>query len=121
MTPLVVIGIGLAGGIGAVARFALDGLVGGRVAREFPFGTLVVNLLGALVLGVLVGAAVSGNTYRLEGTGLIGGFTTFSTWMFESHRLGEDGELSLGVVNFAVSLVLGLGAAWLGKQIGGGL
>jgi fluoride exporter len=121
LTPLVVIGIGLAGGIGAVARFALDGLVGGRMASEFPFGTLAVNLLGAFVLGVLVGATVSGNTYRLAGTGLIGGFTTFSTWVFESHRLGEDGELSLGLLNLAVSLVLGLAAAWAGKQIGAAL
>jgi fluoride exporter len=121
LTPLVVIGIGLAGGIGAVARFALDGLVGGRVASEFPLGTLVVNLLGAFVLGVLVGAAVGGDAYRLEGTGLIGGFTTFSTWVFESHRLGEDGELRLGVLNLAVSLGLGLGAAWAGKRIGSSL
>lgn len=119
MTPLVVVGIGLLGGVGAVARFALDGLVAVRAGGAFPFGTLVVNLLGALALGVLIGAAVGGSTYRLEGTGLIGGFTTFSTWVFESHRLGEDGEPGRGALNFAVSLALGLGAAWVGKQIGG--
>lgn len=121
MTPLIVIAIGLVGGAGAIARFALDGLVAGRAGREFPFGTLVVNLLGAFVLGLLVGAAVPGNTYRVLGTGLIGAFTTFSTWAFESHRLGEDGELGLGTLNFVVSLVLGIGLAWLGRQIGVGL
>jgi CrcB protein len=121
VTPLIVVAVGLVGGMGAVARFALDGLVADRAGREFPFGTLLVNVLGALVLGVLVGAAVERNAYRLLGTGLIGAFTTFSTWAFESHRLGEDGELGLGVVNFAVSLALGIGAAWAGRQIGGWL
>lgn len=121
VTPLVVIAIGLVGGVGAIARFALDGLVGGRAGRRFPFGTLAVNLLGAFVLGVLVGAAVSGNAYRIFGTGLIGAFTTFSTWLFESHRLGEDGELGLGLLNFGVSLALGIGAAWVGRRIGGWL
>jgi CrcB protein len=65
-----------------------------------------------------VGAAVGGNAYRLEGTGLIGAFTTFSTWVFESHRLGEAGELRLGAVNFAISLVLGVTAAWAGRHVG---
>lgn len=119
MTPLVVIAVGLVGGVGAIARFALDGAVAGRTGREFPFGTLCVNLSGAFVLGFLVGAAVGGNAYRVLGTGLIGAFTTFSTWAFESHRLGEDGELGLGILNFAVSLALGIGAAWAGRHLGG--
>lgn len=121
MTPVIVVAVGLAGGVGAVARFALDGLVAGRVGRQFPFGTLAVNLLGAFALGVLVGATVTGDAYRVWGIGLIGGFTTFSTWVFESHRLGEDGELGLGALNFAVSLALGIGVAWLGRQTGGWL
>jgi len=119
VTPLVVIAVGLLGGVGAVARFALDGLVAGRAGREFPFGTLVVNVLGALVLGALIGAAVDRNAYRLLGTALVGAFTTFSTWAFESHRLGEDGELGLGFLNFAISLAVGIGAAWAGRRIGG--
>jgi fluoride exporter len=118
MTALVVLGVGLVGGLGAIARFLLDGAVAGRVGRDFPYGTLAVNLLGAFVLGVLVGAAVSTDTYRLLGTGLIGAFTTFSTWALESHRLGEDGQLRLGALNFAVSLALGLTAAWAGRRLG---
>jgi fluoride exporter len=114
----IVIALGLAGGAGAVSRFALDGLVSARVGRGFPFGTLAVNLVGAFVLGVLFGAALEQNAYRLFGTGLVGGFTTFSTWAFESHRLAEDGELRLGLINFGVSLILGVGAAWAGRQIG---
>jgi CrcB protein len=110
-------GIGLAGGVGAVARFALDSAVAGRVATEFPLGTLVVNLSGALALGVLVGAAVHGDAYRVVATGAIGAYTTFSTWMFESQRLGEDGEMRLGALNLAVSLVAGILAVWVGRSL----
>jgi CrcB protein len=113
------LGVGLVGGVGAIARFVLDGAVSARAGRDFPYGTLLVNVLGAFVLGVLVGAAVSQNAYRLAGTGLIGAFTTFSTWALESHRLGEDGELRLGLMNFLVSLVLGVGVAWAGRKVGG--
>lgn len=118
MSPVIAIAVGLVGGVGAIARFALDGAVGRRVRREFPFGTLLVNVLGAFVLGVLVGTAVDQTAYRLVGTGLVGAFTTFSTWMFESHRLSEDGEARFGVLNFVFSLVLGLGAAWAGRYLG---
>lgn len=121
MSAAVVVGVGLLGGIGAIARFALDGAVGSRLTSEFPYGTLLVNLVGAFTLGVFVGAALSGNAYRLLGTGLVGAFTTFSTWAFESHRLGEDGDGRLGGLNFIASLVLGVLAAWAGRKLGGWL
>jgi CrcB protein len=114
----VVLGVGILGGAGAIARFLLDGTISAALGRAFPYGTLAVNLLGSFVLGVLVGAALSGDAYRIAGTGLIGAFTTFSTWALESHRLGEDGQLGLGILNFAVSLVLGIGAAWAGRCLG---
>jgi fluoride exporter len=115
---LTAIGIGLLGGAGSVLRFVADGAVARRMGREFPYGTLAVNLSGSFALGVLVGAAVSGDAARLAGTGLIGAYTTFSTWAFETHRLGEDGQLRLGAVNVIASLVLGLGAAWAGRRLG---
>jgi CrcB protein len=121
MTVALVVGVGLLGGLGAIGRFLLDGAVASRLGRAFPFGTLAVNLSGALLLGVLHGAAVGGDSLRLAGTGLIGAFTTFSTWMFESHRLGEDGRLRTGLADVVVSLILGLGCAWVGQQIGTGL
>jgi CrcB protein len=115
---LVAVGIGLLGGVGAVARFLLDGAVSARVAGAFPFGTLAVNISGSFLLGLVVGAALSGDAYRLVATGAIGAFTTFSTWMFESHRLAEDGALGAAAVNVAGSLVLGVAAAWLGRELG---
>jgi CrcB protein len=121
VTALVVVGVGLLGGAGAVARFLLDGAVASRVASAFPFGTLAVNLVGALALGVLHGADVSGDALRLAGTGLLGAYTTFSTWMLESHRLGEDDRLRVGVANLLVSLALGLACAWVGDRLGGAL
>jgi fluoride exporter len=117
----VVLGLGLLGGVGAIARFLLDGAVTSLTGRRFPWGTLAVNLSGAFALGVLAGAAVGGDALRLAGTGLLGAFTTFSTWAFESHRLGEDGELRWGVLNLLGSLALGIGAAWLGRELGAAL
>jgi CrcB protein len=115
MTVLVGIGIGLLGGLGAIARFLLDGAVTARAGSGFPWGTLAVNATGSFALGLLVGAA--DDTYRLLGTGLLGAYTTFSTWMLESHRLAEDGRARLGALNVAVSLVVGVGAVWLGRQL----
>jgi CrcB protein len=121
VTLPLLIGIGLVGGLGAIARFALDGAVSARTTSGFPLGTLAVNLTGALALGILVGAALSSDAYRLVGIGFVGAYTTFSTWVFESHRLGEDGQLRLGAANFVLSLVLGVLLAWVGRHIGGWL
>jgi CrcB protein len=121
MSVTVVIALGLIGGVGAIARFTLDGAVAARAGRAFPLGTLAVNLSGAFALGVLAGAAVHGDDLRLAGTGLIGAFTTFSTWALESHRLAEDGQVRTAAVNFALSLALGLAAAWLGRHFGAAL
>lgn len=77
-----------------------------------------MNLTGALLLGLLVGVALGQDAYRIAATGLIGAFTTFSTWTLESHRLGEDGQLRLAIVNFAASLILGIAAAWAGRHLG---
>jgi CrcB protein len=121
MSAAVLLGVGVLGGMGAVGRFLLDAAVARHVGRAFPFGTLAVNLSGALALGVLTGAALGGDAYRLWGVGLIGAYTTFSTWALESHRLAEEGEGRLGALNFAASLVLGVLLAWLGRELGAAL
>jgi CrcB protein len=117
----VLLAVGGLGGVGAIARFLLDGAVAGRLGRAFPYGTLAVNLSGAFLLGVLAGAVVDADSYRILGTGLLGAFTTFSTWVLESHRLGEDGRLRLGLLNLGVSLLLGVTAVWAGRLLGGSL
>jgi fluoride exporter len=114
-------GVAVLGGLGALARWSLDGLVSARWGREFPLGTLAVNLTGAFLLGLLVGAGVQGRALLLAGTATLGSYTTFSTWMFESHRLGEDGEHRLAVANLAVSLAAGLLAALTGQAVGAAL
>jgi len=114
----VILAIGVAGGLGSIARVLLDIAVTRRLGDGFPFGILAVNLSGALALGVLVGAALSGDGYRLAATGLIGAYTTFSTWMLQTQRLGEDGRAGRAALNVVASLVLGVGAVWLGRRIG---
>jgi CrcB protein len=117
----VLAGIALLGGIGASARFLLDAAVAERAGRAFPWGTLAVNLSGAFALGLITGAAVDGADMRLAGTGFIGAYTTFSTWMLETHRQGEDGRLRGAGANLVASLALGLAVAWLGRRLGMGL
>jgi fluoride exporter len=90
-----------------------------RVAGEFPAGTLVVNLGGTFVLGVLHGAHVTGDALLLSGTAVLGSFTTFSTWMLETQRLGEEGNGALALRNLALSVAGGLAAAAAGWAIGG--
>ena len=118
MSLPVAIGVGVLGGIGALARFLLDTWVSRALGgRAFPYGTFAVNVSGAFVLGVFSGAALRGDAYQLWGVGLIGGYTTFSTWMLESHRLGEERRERLVVLNVVGSLVVGVAAAWAGRAI----
>ena len=121
MTAVVWAGVVVIGGCGAVLRFLVDGAVSARLGRAFPYGTLVVNLSGAAVLGLLAGLALSPDEALLAGTAAVGSFTTFSTWMFETQRLGEDRQVRLLVANLAVSLVAGVALAaaggWLGTRL----
>ncbi len=112
------IAVALVGGAGAIARFLLDGAVSGRVASRFPIGTFVVNISGALVLGLLTGLALTGDALVIAGTATIGSYTTFSTWMLESQRLAEDAEVATMALNLTLSLAAGVGAVTLGRLIG---
>ena len=108
----------LIGGAGSVLRFYVDGIVTAAIGRDFPFGTLAVNLSGAVILGLLTGLAVTGDTALLAGTAAVGSYTTFSTWILESQRLTEGRQHGKAVANIVVSLVLGVVAAELGRLIG---
>jgi fluoride exporter len=116
---LVWAGVALLGGAGGLARFLLDAVVSERTAGRLPYGTFVVNLSGATLLGVLAGVALRGDALLLCGTALLGSYTTFSTWMLESHRLGEDGHGRALAANVVVSLALGLAGVALGRWLGG--
>ena len=85
------VGVGVLAALGALARFVLGGAIQRRSTALFPFGTLAVNTSGAFALGVLAGAGASGWPLRLAGAALLGSFTTFSTWLFESGALVEGG------------------------------
>jgi CrcB protein len=115
------IGVAILGSLGSLARFLLDGAVSSRSSSSFPLGTLAVNASGTLVLGLLTGLALSGEALLLAGSAAIGSYTTFSTWMLETHRLGEDGQLLAGALNVLVSAAVGLGAVLLGRSIGAAL
>jgi CrcB protein len=108
------------GGVGALARFALDGAVSQRAAG-LPYGTFAVNLSGALLLGVLTGATLHGDALLLAGTATLGSYTTFSTWMLETYELGAEGRRWAMAANVVVSVAAGFGAAALGRAIGAAL
>jgi CrcB protein len=113
------IAVGLLGGAAAAARFLIDAAFMSRADGPFPFGILAVNLGGALALGLVAGAALHGQALVIVAGGGIGSFTTFSTWMLDSHRLGEAGHTHLVWLNVGLSLVAGFAAIALGHWLGG--
>lgn len=112
------IAVGLLGGIAAAARFVLDAEVTVRRPSRFPLGILAVNLLGALALGIVAGAGLDGDGYTIVAGGVIGSFTTFSTWILDSHRLASADLADLAWLNIGFSLVAGFAAVALGHWIG---
>jgi len=110
-------GVVLVGGIGSVLRLLVDRTVARRLARPFPFGTLTVNITGATLLGLVGGLALSRDATLLIGTAFVGAYTTFSTWMLETQRLGEERQLRPAAANIVVSIALGMAAAQLGQRL----
>ena len=115
--------VGLGGFAGAVARRAMDLWVSDRAGGSFPFGTLVVNLTGAFLVGVLFAWAIERDVLPREVRGplmigFLGAYTTFSTWMLESWRLVEDGAWQLALLNLGGSVVLGMIAVVGGLAVG---
>jgi CrcB protein len=102
------------GGLGAVARFRVDSAVSARAAGAFPVGILLVNLTGSFGLGLLVGASVGHTAAFVLGTGFAGGYTTFSTWMADSLRLGESGDVAAMLGNLWLPMLAGFGMAAAG-------
>jgi CrcB protein len=121
MSAPIWIAVAVLGALGAVARLLVEDVVSSRLPLTFPVGTLTVNLSGAFVLGLLTGVALTGNALVLAGGTTIGSYTTFSTWMLETHSLTEDDRRIAAAANVLVSIVVGLGAVALGRTLGGWL
>ena len=115
--------VGLGGFLGAIARRAVDLSVSARADSVFPFGTLVINVSGSFLLGLLFAWAMDRDVLPADirgplMIGFLGAYTTFSTLMLESWRLVEDGSWQLAAVNLAGSVALGLIAVVAGLAVG---
>ncbi len=117
MSALGWIAVGLVGGLAAGARYLLDTAISKRTESLFPFGILAVNLLGTFVLGLVAGSALDGQALVIVAGGAIGSFTTFSTWILDSHLLARADLARLAWLNLTVSIVLGFAAVSLGHAI----
>ena len=110
--------IAVGGALGTLARFGLAGLIN---QSGYPWGTVAVNILGSFALGVLAGlwgAEHTANHQLAMSIGLLGGFTTFSTFALDTIRLWESGSTALAMATVVVSVVAGIGSALLGIALG---
>lgn len=112
--------LSLAGGVGAVARYVVSGFVQQRAGAGFPAGTMFVNLSGAFLLGLVVGAGGVTSSWVVALAGFLGGFTTYSTWMVETLRIGLVRLRPLAFINLLGGLVGGVALAVLGYSLTNG-
>ena len=116
--------IGVGGALGSMARYLLSTLVYRLVPSLFPFGTFVVNVVGCVLFGIIVGLAeqrfvLSPDARAFLLIGVLGGFTTFSTFAFESFELLRDGQFLSAILNVAGQVVAGIVGLWAGFVISG--
>ena len=121
MTRTLLVAIG--GLLGSVGRYWLSGFVQQASGGEFPLGTLAVNILGSFVVGLVMALSlergiVQANARILLTIGLCGGFTTMSTFSYETVALLRDGEMMLALSNIAATVGSCLAAAWVGQAVG---
>lgn len=115
---MLTLAVAVAAGAGAVARYVIDQLVQRRTRGDFPFGTVLINVTGSLLLGLATGLALhhglDTTATLVIGTGFAGGYTTLSTWAWETLALVEVGDLLEAAVNIVGSFAAGMAAAALG-------
>ena len=110
----------LGGGAGALSRWFLAAGISGLISTRFPVGILCCNILGSLLIGFMSGHLLTRDTPFLSPlliTGFLGAFTTFSTFALDTQKLHSEGLTSLALINIAASLLLTLGAVWLGIRL----
>jgi len=123
ITSLVLAGfIGLAGALGALARFTFGRFIAERAGSQFPFGTFLINVTGAFVIGLLFAFAgrklINPTMQSVLATGFLGGYTTFSTMSWEGVQLARGGSTRLSLLYLAGNVAFGLLAAALGLTLG---
>jgi len=115
----------ICGALGSIARYKFDGFIQARINGVMPVGTLTINVIGSLILGVLVGLhlryGLPDTIMLAAGTGFCGGFTTFSSLMFESTQLAQEGAYRLAVRTLFLNMILGGFAAAIGLAATGAL
>ena len=114
--------IGLGGGIGSVLRYLTSVVIEKYYATVFPLATLIINIFGCLLIGIIMGVLeknqVTDSAMKwLLVTGFCGGFTTFSAFGYENIRLLQNGSIFLPFVYISCSIILGLGSVWLGLNL----
>ena len=115
--------VALGGLVGSVGRYWLTGVVQRLNGTDFPVGTLTVNVLGSFVVALVMvlsveRGAVGPNVRLLLAVGVCGGFTTMSTFSYETLALFRDGQVAFGLANIAGTVGASLTAAWLGQTLG---
>jgi CrcB protein len=107
----------VAGAVGALTRYLLGGYVQQQTRSDLPVGTFAVNMIGAFLLGLVVGLDNLVSTLTMTAAGFLGGFTTFSTWMFETVSLGVAPLRPRALLNLALTLIGGLAVAAAGYSL----
>lgn len=114
--------IGVGGFLGAIARYIVATYIGSRYGVRFPYGTFVINITGSFLVGfivVLLARSTASEYWRyLIPIGFIGAYTTFSTFEFETFRAIQDGQITAGLLNVGLSVVVGFVAVWAGVAMG---
>lgn len=111
--------VGAGGAIGSVARFLSQQMIARYYPSSFPWGTLIVNIVGCFIIGIVYAFGEKGNLLSPEmrlllATGFCGGFTTFSTFAYENISLMREGELLYTFLYIAASIIVGFLAAYIG-------
>ncbi len=122
---MLALAVGLVAAVGATSRYVVDQFIQHQHDSVFPWGTFVINVVGSFVLGVVTGSVshhgLSTTAAAILGAGFCAGFTTFSTWMWETLALAESGAILEATLNIFGSLAIGLAAAFAGFALAGGI